>query len=330
MKFDTMSAFYERNKLDTSKLQTDVTFLEETEIRLSQQGLFVLLEDLSEHQLDQVIQDLLTRNQSTIPHFVALMRYFKAVKRNDLFIHLTKYTGSLGVMESILAKVERLLGLEKAKPIKTQVTIPPLGTPLEDMPRYTQQFMDVLTHHLSPEQVKLALADNHHQIPKEAFVSEKVYYEACETLDDYLRDLHERKVKELEEYHQSNRVWYEQEITQEVIDFVRSNQEILSAIRKDHQLFITKIPYDTKAYLEATTIQEKQHHVCHCPFVKPSFRKNLPKVSPTWCNCSGGFTKYPFEVLFDQELEITCIETPLKGDLLCRFVISLEGLDFKC
>ena len=329
MRIDAFSSFYERNKIDETKLKEHLVFLLEIEKQITDQDPKLLLELISEEQLDFIISYLLGQNKNFVNNFIILMRYFKAVERNDLFIHLTRYTGSLGVMESILDKVQRIIGEEKAKIIREEIDLPKLGTPIKEMPIYTKNMLEVFDKYLSPDQIKKSLSDNHHQIPKEAFVSEKVLYEAALSLDDYLKDLHLRKVKELEEHLKENRVWFEQEINDEVINFVKSNQEILSAVRKGNQLFITKIPYDTKAYLSADNDEDKKYYLCHCPFIRSIFNEGELKVSPTWCNCSGGFTKFPFEVIFDQELDITCIETPLKGDDLCRFVISLDGVDYK-
>lgn len=326
MKIDELKLFYEKNKIDTSKFEETLSFLNDLENQIKKNH---KLEDISEDILDDLIRNLLKKNKSTVTHFIYMMRYFKAVQRNDLFIHLTKYTGSLGVMESILDKLDKVIGKDQSKIIREQINIAPLGTHPSNMPIYTKNMMNVFEKHLTPIQMKKTLSDNHHQIPKEAFLGERIHYESASSFDEYLKDLHQRKVEELEKHYKENRVWFEQEINQEVLDFVKSNQEILSAVRKENKLYITKIPYDTKAYLEAKTDQERKYHACHCPFVKSIFSDNQLKISPTWCDCSGGFTKYPFEVLFDQELDITCIETPLKGDQLCRFVISLDQVQYK-
>lgn len=324
MKQALFQAFYDKNHISREQFQKDEQCIIDLENHFSWR-----LEEITLIQLDEIIAYMVEKGLNTVPNIVILMRYYKATSNHDLFIHLTKYTGSLGVMESILNKLERVVGKDRASTIKPQIPIPPLGTPLDAMPAYTKHLLMVFETYLSKYEMKRTLSDNHHQIPKEAFLSEQVYYEAANTLDDYLSDLHQRKVAELEQYYRENRVWFEQEINPEVIEFVRNNPEILSAVRKDNQLFITKIPYDTKAYLNAKTPKEQRYHACHCPFVKSIFLDQHLAISPSWCDCSGGFTKFPFEVLFNRSLDITCIETPFNGDPLCRFVISLDGVSYK-
>ena len=323
------TSLYQRNNLDQKDLGNALDFLSALEAELSLNHPKKLLEDIDIEELDELIHYLLLFRKNTVVNFVIMMRYFKVAKRNDLFIHLTRYTGSIGVMESILSKFEKVVGSSKANDVKSMIQIPALGAPLLEMPKYIDQMMSIFEKHLTKDQIRYILADNHHHIPKEAFLQEKVYYEQALTLDDYLIDLHNRNIEELKRFQKENRVWYEQEINDQVIEFVSSNQEILSAVRSGDQLYVTKIPYDTKSYLESTTFEEKRFHACHCPFVKVVLQNNQHHISPEWCHCSGGFTKYQFDILFDKELDVQLIETPLKGDMLCRFAISLEGIDYK-
>lgn len=66
----------------------------------------------------------------------------------------------------------------------------------------------------------------------------------------------------------------------------------------------------------------KKHYTCHYLFVRESLLSE-ERINADWCYCSAGFAKFPFEVIFDTKLEVELIETPLKGDDLCRFAIYL-------
>jgi hypothetical protein len=178
-------------------------------------------------------------------------------------------------------------------------------------------------------ELKRILTDNHHLIPRDAFKEERIIYEASPTFEAYLKDLHQRKVEELTRFFEQDRVWYEQIITKDVIDFVRSNPEIMSGVIENDALYITKIPYDTNLYIKAENDQMRSYHACHCPFAKASILENGINIDARWCYCSAGFTKLPFEVALNQDLQIECISTALKGDPLCRFKIDLSQVDYK-
>jgi hypothetical protein len=327
MKENELKVWYEKNKLSADDFTYAITTLEDFEIYLTEHRLSNL-DNLSIEDLDALIQYLVISNQNSVKNFVVLMRYFKMNGLHNHFIQLTKYTGAIGVVESILSKLSKVANPLVTKEIMDQAEPPVLGTDLHEITKFTKAFITLLEDKLSESELKLVLADNHHQIPKEAFIEEKVYYESAPTLEAYLMDLHARKVRELTDFYHAKKVWFEQEITEDVIEYVKSNQEIMSAVLKDEALYITKIPYDAKKYLHADTKSEQAYYLCHCPFAREALR-HQETISKNWCYCSGGFTKFPFDIIFDQQLDIELLESALHLDGSCRFKIDLRHVSYK-
>jgi hypothetical protein len=169
------------------------------------------------------------------------------------------------------------------------------------------------------------LAGNHHQIPASAFDEERDAYRAAASMDEFLAGQHHRNVEELQRFCDTGTVWYEQIITQEVVDFVAANREIQSAVREGDTLYTTKIPYDPAHYLAETDPVKKRYYACHCPFVREAILRGEPNISPNWCYCSGGFVKYPYETILGRELRVELLASVLNGDPVCRFAIHLDG-----
>ena len=167
------------------------------------------------------------------------------------------------------------------------------------------------------------LAGNNHGIPAEAFDEEKALFAASESMDAFLKAQHKKQVADLQRHCDTNTVWYEQTITQEVVDFVAANQEIQSAVREGDVLYTTKIPYDPARYLAETDPVKKRYYACHCPFVREAILAGSPEVSENWCYCSGGFVKYPYEVILGRPLRVKLLQSVLRGDPVCRFAIDL-------
>ncbi len=69
--------------------------------------------------------------------------------------------------------------------------------------------------------MKKVLTGNHHRIPVEAFSEMKKRFEEAGTMEEFLAGEHGRLVAELEEAMRSGRLWYEQVITPEVVEYVR-------------------------------------------------------------------------------------------------------------
>ena len=328
MRIEELKVWYDKNHLSDEKYRFAESFLVCVEGFLEEHMMHDL-DQLSTEELDDVIRYMVITNQNDVQDFIVLMRYYKMINHHENFIHLTKYTGGYGVIESILAKLTKVAGQSVTKALLEHLNVPVLGTSPQEITSFTAQFITWLEDHLDENQMRRVLADNHHQIPKEAFMEEKVLYESSPTLEAYLKDLHARKIQELECFYHEGRVWFEQSITPEVIEYVKSNQEIMSAVLKDDALYITKIPYDTKAYLDAKTEQDENYYLCHCPFAREAIKHQKDNVSANWCYCSGGFTKFPFDIIFDQDLNIEMLASALRGDGACRFKIDLKNIPYK-
>lgn len=310
--------YYKRNNLD-AKIPAANLLLAWLEERHGN------LDEADVAKTDRMIESLVDEGKNTVANFIILMHYFRMVKRHDIYIHLTRYTGFLDVFEKILSRLKDRVDGDTYSKITDGFKIPALGTKPNELPIHMSELMERFKERLSDHDIAIVLAGNNHGLPEAMFQSEKALYDAAPDLASYLEDLHHRKVAELEDHFAQNKVWFEQAITQEVIDFVKNNQEILSARLVDDKLYVTKIPYDTLAYLQADSGDKKRYYGCHCPLA----REAIGKVPPIFCNCSGGFTKFPFEVIFGKTLSVKPLETILGGSDICRFEIDLTNLEYK-
>jgi len=272
---------------------------------------------------------MIDHKENTVMAFIVLLRYFHVISRKDIYIHLTKYIGGLDVIENIIDRMEKMVGKDKLDVILGDLSLPYLGTPPKAMPIFTEKFMNRLGKHLSESELKKVLTGNNHGVSEKAIIPDKLDYENAESLKSFLKDLHKKKISVLQEYADKNKVWFEQNITKEVIEYVQVNQEILSATLKDGKLYMTKIPYDTEKYVHETDVKMKRYYACHCPFAREAILDEKVLISPLWCHCSAGFEKFPFEVIFGKKLKIKILESALQGDLKCRFEVSLANVDYK-
>lgn len=276
--------------------------------------------------IKKYMEYLVKSKQNTYENIIHFTRYFYYINNHKLYRHMMTYFNSAGVLENIIDRVEMYGSIESKEVLKDQVSIHPFGTESDDLPIYASRLLELLDSRLDETTCNKVLAGNNHQISKEVFMREREYYQKATSFEEYLQDRHQRKVQELEQHYKENKVWFEQTVTREMIDFVKQNQEVLSGVIRDKKLYITKIPYDTKRYLESKTKIDKQYHACHCSFVKENIKLRKEDIPYRWCYCSAGFAKYPFEVILDKELEVKLLETPLKGDPICRFEIDLTNV----
>lgn len=321
MKKEAFKDLYLRNNL-MSEFDDAWKLLEELNNKFND------LDAFDEEKLDSAIKYLVETNRSNIDNFIILMRYFKVIKRNDLYIHLTRYTGMLDVVDNIIKRIKNTVNGETYKDIVKGYIIPKLGMSPKELPDRIEDLMKRLEANLTDDLVKYVLTGNNHDVSEKAQLREKIEYEAAVDFKTYLKERHDRKVKELTDCLTEGKVWFEQTITEEVIEHVKSNQEVLSAVLENEKLYITKIPYDTLNYLAATDEVTRKYMGCHCPFAREAIKEGK-KLDERFCYCSAGFAKFPFEVILGQDLRIRTLETILGGSDKCRFEIDLKGIDYK-
>jgi hypothetical protein len=199
---------------------------------------------------------------------------------------------------------------------------PPLGSPPEAWPALTKRVVERLEE-LPPHVCRKALAGNLHRVPRSAFREQKELFAGSEGIDDFLVKLHQRSIAEIESFMKAGRLWYEQEITPEVLAFVRGNQEMLSGVRQGDRIYMTKIPYAPKDWLVEKDPVRRRYLACHCPLARESIIAGKDRVPGTWCYCSAGFEKLLFDNVFGEEVEAELLESVLAGDNRCRFAIMI-------
>ena len=260
--------------------------------------------------------------------YLVIARLLYMSKQKDLYLFLKTYVGQYGVIENIEDSITSMLGKTKNEAIFKNLEKPYLGMHQLDINKFTQDFTKRLEESLSQEELINCLAKNNHHIPVESFLQEKAIYQSSDSLDSYLEDLHKRKVQMLQKHYQEGTIWTEQVVSKAFLDYVRSNQEVLSAKRVDNALYVTKVPYDIDAYFNAKTNKEKAYALCHCPFARESTLRDDIDISANWCYCSAGFAKVLYETIFGQELPIEMKHSALKGDQKCRFKIDISNVDY--
>jgi hypothetical protein len=254
---------------------------------------------------------------------VAIARYCHFIKKNDCYVYFASILGATNVLPDIGERLATIGGEEIRRKVYRGIEFPPLGAPQGEYPDLTKKILDRMEAELPPAKCREVMTWNYHKVPAAVFKEAKKRFEKSASIDEYLRGEHKRLVDELECCMKKGEPWFEQEITPEVLEFVKSNQEINTGIRRGDKIFKIKIPYAPKQFLKEKDPNMKKYYACHCQLVRTSIRNGKPIVSPTFCYCSAGFEKLHFDVIFDEPVEVELLETLLEGNLRCRFAIEI-------
>ena len=276
--------------------------------------------------LDEYLAMLISEGRNEPDRLVDIARYCAFRSRPELFIHLVTMINSYDILPLMEGRLREMHGRNKCEAVFHGFERPPLGTSTDAYPPLTARILHRMEGELSSEQVRNLLTWNYHEIPSEAFQAMKGRFEAAASLDEFLASEHGRLVDELKDRLRSGQPWYEQEVTQDFVDHVASDQRLQTGVRDGDRIICVKVPFDPKNYYREMDPQLRRYHYCHCPLARSALKDGRSLPSSSLCHCSAGFTKLPWDVIFEEDTEIEVLETVLGGGDRCVFSIHVpEG-----
>lgn len=314
-------------RLDKEAVDSAVAAVREFEEHLKERGR--TFESAAIGDVKEYVSFLISQNRNSLDRLLALARYSSMTKKNNIYIYFASILGSRNVLPTISDRIAAVAGEETRRKIFDEIEVPSLGSSPDKYPPVTQRLMQKLEGELSPEMCRKVLAGNNHRVPRENFREDRERFLKARTIDEFLKDLHQRAVANLEKLMAEGRLFTEQKITPQFIEHVKANQEILAGVRRSDKIYFTKIPYAPEEYLNETDPKMKRYYACHCPLAREAILRDKPRISPTWCYCSGGFVKLRYDVIFDTETEVEVLENVLGRDLRCHFAIRIPESKFK-
>jgi hypothetical protein len=316
-------SYLQKRKMAKDDIERAVGIVERFEAFLTRSGRPGSLTQALREDVNAFSAQLIEEKLNAYDNYVALARYGQFVNNNALYIAVVEYLDGHEALKNLHSKLAKEIGAARRDEIFKDVRLPPLGTPSTQKPRLTQTVVERLERAVGVESCRRILGSGLRTLPDEGYLQAKKKYEEAGTLDAYLEQKGKDFIRELEKIKREGGLYFTQEITDEVIAFVRSRPEIMQGVRKGNVVYEVKIPYMTKQYLAETDEKMRRYYYCHCPWVRESLRTGDADVPGVFCNCSAAFHKKPWEVIFGRSLEAEVVETVLDGGRWCKFAIYL-------
>ena len=311
-----------RKGLSEETIQAHIRIVKEFEAFLKRKNKSKDFNNATVDDLQSFVQYSMKDGKNTWDNFLALLRYARFVKNKEAEVALLELLDGSGVLENLSNTLKQSVGESKHKEIFEGIELPPLGTPSKDKPKITKMFMERLEAKLGEEMSREILSSGPHAGPKEHYLPERKKFLESKGIDDFLEKRHKEYVDELEKHMKEKTLYFTQEIDAEVLKYVRNTPTCQNGVREGNIIYVTKIPYMAKRYLQEKDPKKKRYYYCHCPWVREAIKSDV-KISPNFCFCSAGFEKRPWDVIFDQSVKADVVETVLKGGLICKFAIHI-------
>lgn len=263
---------------------------------------------------------LIAEGQNSEENFITLARYGLFIKNNVIFVAFLEVLDGGEAQENLYQRVGEQYGEALRDEVFAGIGVAPYGLPTPEKPRTMQPVVERLEKALGPEACRALLAESLRDLPDYAW--EREVYQSCPNVDEYLVKKKQKFMEQMETCQREGRLFFAQEVTAEVLDFIRNEPEMGGGVRAGNIVYETKIPFLTREYLAESDPVLKRYYYCHCPWARAAV-KSGEKVAPIFCNCSAGFHKKPWEGALGQKIRVDVLESVLKGDDRCRFSIYL-------
>ena len=283
------------------------------------------LETATEAEFNEFSKVLIEEGSNSYLNYAALSRYAYFVKNMDLYLPVLSIFDGSEVMQVLHERLGEHVGEDKRDEILSKENLPPLGMPDTEKMKVTREVVKRMEQILDPSDCKKILTDVAHGLPRDFRKGEREKFLEAGSIDEYLKQKRQNAIAELEKHRDDRSLFYNQYISDEVVEYVKNRPDVYSGERRGNTIYHTKIPYMVQKYLEENDERLKRYYACHCAWARESILDDDVDVSANFCHCSGGFTKMPWEAALDQPLEYEMVKSALKGDDECSFVIHLPG-----
>jgi hypothetical protein len=304
----------EGRKVPSEKLESALALAERFEQFAAQQGGF------STGMAWAFSKTLIAGGENSEENFLTLARYGLFIHNNPVFVAFLEVLDGGEAQENLYNRVAERYGPAFRDEIFAGIGVVPYGIPTPEKPRYMQPVIERLDKALGSEACRELIGDSLRDLPDYAW--ERDIYLSCASVEEYLVKKKQIFMEQMEACRREGRLFFAQEVTDEVLDFIRNEPEMGGGVRVGNIVYETKIPFLTKQYLAESDPRLKRYYYCHCPWAREAV-KSGEEVAAIFCYCSAGFHKKPWEGALGQKIRVDVLESVLKGDARCRFAIHL-------
>jgi len=186
-----------------------------------------------------------------------------------------------------------------------------------------RSFMEKLQRMVSAAEIKSILVNVRHDLQRDDFDWAVRLFNQTGNIDRFAIELQRTAIGEIISGYDKHDGYYGQTVSQEIIEYVQSVEEIFYGRRYGNEILAQAIPADVGGYLHPRDERHRRYSLCHCQFARESILQEQGPVSPLLCECSLGHTMILWETVLDRKLEGEVVESALKGSDRCLFRIRL-------
>ena len=282
------------------------------------------IETASYNKLVEYCEKLVANNKDSVLNFlIASLNYANFIKSNDIITQVIDISESYNAMDTLFSRLADYYGEGLRDEIFQDMIIPALGVNPEKKPNFTKKILNKIEQKCGEEKVISLLSPCLHGRPPEDIESDKKYLMDY-GIDDFLLKKRQDLIERLNLHKEEDTLEFAQPIDEEVISFVMANPKLGTGIRDGNIIYLSKLPYQIKKFLNENDEKIKRFYLCYCPWVRGAIKNGTSNEIPKYfCQCSAGWYKLYWDQIFEQSIKVEPIKTALDGSLECTFAVYL-------
>ena len=220
-----------------------------------------------------------------------------------------------------MSELTKKYNLRAWQQIFEKIEMPQIGWTLDEMSNFTREIDKKMHAAMTQEQYEQIMCKNAHSWEPEWDGDWRRRFLEMQSVDKFIDSLNNEIIRSVEESRNKNELCFTQTVDDEAVEYARENPIYT---RVGNKILSKKIPFMINNYMRATDMKMKRYYLCHCPWARNSILQAEGTVSCSFCHCSLGYDKRPFDVAFGQEITGRVIETAMDETALsCTFELYI-------
>ncbi|MFX0025661.1 MAG: hypothetical protein ACFE8M_04540 [Candidatus Hermodarchaeota archaeon] len=283
-----------------------------------------ILETSLPEKIIEYSEYLVSLDGDTVLDFLrAIMHYANFSKRYEFITKVIDISESYNAMDNLYSRVAEFYGEPLRNEIFEDLVIPPLGIHPEKKPEFTKSILKRLEKRIGKEKIVDLLSPCLHGRPPDDIEGDKKLLKE-KGIDGFLEKKHQDLIARLEKHRDEGTLEFAQKIDDEIVQYVKENQMIAEGIRDGNIIYVSKLPYQMRKFLDAKDDKMKKFFICYCPWIRGAIKNGTEKeITEDFCHCSAGWYKLYWDQLFEQSIKVDPVLTALNGALECKFAIHI-------
>ncbi len=321
MELEGFRVFLKERKFEEEKLEAAIKIVGKFDNFLRGQKKSV--ENASYEDLYNFSDFLMETGQNTFDNFVALLRFGHFKGNKEVVIGALEILDGSEMIANFSTRLQEEFGERLRNEVFRGIGVPPLGIRPKQKVGITKELVERFLARVDYEKCKTFFEVGLRNKYPQSYEKPIALFRELNNLDKFLKTQHQNLVKTLKTHRKDDTLFFTQEVTDEVISYVKRDQTIEAGIRQGDQVFITKIPYSAKEFIHETDTRKKRYYYCHNPWIRHALLEEDQPIDPVFCGCSAGYFKNFWEAVLNEPVRVEVLKSFIKGDQICEFALHL-------